>query len=288
MNQKLLPLFVVIALFVTTLSSCEKDDPTPSPGQPISMTAKIDSVAWASQFKSLSAGIFNNSSFFAGMAADSSEIKIEISQKVELNQTYSLSFMSGNFASYSKNGTIWVNSNTLNTGSITITSINPITRRVSAIFNFNAYSFSNNTFVNVTDGVISNVRYQVPVTSTGNTLTVKVDNVPFDPTVIEGYDDSVELTVYGTDALGERGVGITMPSSIMPGTYTITDPISSPIYAIYQHDASIVTFATTGTLVITSNNVSINKIEGTFHFMSDQFGSPPVFDLTDGVFSVSY
>ena len=92
--------------------------------------------------------------------------------------------------------------------------------------------------------------------------------------------------------IGRRGntenIGIVLPDNILPGTYDLD--FFGDYVAIYNQDSSgNNAFASdSGTVTITTHNVTTKKIVGTFNFVGSSFFSPTTKNITNGTFDVTY
>lgn len=281
-------------------SSCSKDDDddnrsTPPPSNPAPtavMTAKVDNVNWSSLSNRASGSIISGTSNLTGVANDSSMITMTITQNITVG-TYGLGPSSGNagvFAtSTSGSAPAWSsNGNPACYGTLTVTSMDQTNKRFSGTFSFKAWRATDNTFREITNGVFTDVPYVTSISGGGsNTFTIKIDGVTFTPAVVSGSVALGNLTIVASDSQGSKSVGLTMPATVTPGTYSMTS--FGTYYGQYNPNSSTYTMSNSGTLTITAHNTSAKTISGTCSFVSTPFGqSTPTFNLTNGAFSITY
>ena len=182
------------------------------------------------------------------------------------------------------------NANPLSSGHLTITSIDTTNKRINGTFAFNAWRATDNTFKNITAGEFENVTYTTTINSTGNnTFTIKIDNVTFTPAVITGtYVQMMNnIMINAADNVGSKAVGLTVPSTVTPGTYNLA-PFGT-YSGQYNPNAQEFNASTSGTITISSHNVSTKNIVGTCSFIAEPLGGgPPTYNLTAGAFNITY
>jgi hypothetical protein len=291
---------VAIALFVFVLAGCKKDDSddssstNPPPASTASMTALVDNVAWASISNRAAAGIVNNTSNLTGVANDSTVITLTVTEEIELNGVYDLGVGSGNVGIFSPSTSgsapAWSsNGNPACYGTLTVTVMDTVNKKISGTFEFKAWRATDNTFREVTSGVFTNVPYTTTISGTGNnTFSVKIDGVTFNPAVIAGVANMGNIMITASDNMGSKSVGLTIPETIAVGTYPIGG-IGATYYGQYNPNSATFTVSVSGALTVTSHNTSTNTIAGTFSFDSEPItGPPPTYVLTNGSFTITY
>jgi hypothetical protein len=157
---------------------------------------------------------------------------------------------------------------------------------ISAEFSFIAYNEAETDSIYMRQGIA----YQVPF-GTGffipspdpDLFSAQIDGNAFLPAAndIEVFDNgSAGIEISG--AIGSAELIISIPQNASPGTYAF-DMMSG---AVGQYsDGTNTSGAVSGEIVVTAHNTTTDFIEGTFEFMTD---APNVFDVTSGVFRVSY
>jgi hypothetical protein len=175
---------------------------------------------------------------------------------------------------------------TLNTGSITITSINTTNNTISGTFNFTGY-WSDTTVTNIlptvfSNGVFTNLPY-VTQSPTNDTFYAKVDGAEFVDTfiqtVISGTGSDELINIDATDA-NLNSILLVIDSELSAGTYQISNGLVLGLCTFDDVDFE----STNGTIVIQSK--SATRIKGTFNFeISDGTNTKQV---TQGAFDVEY
>ncbi|NDB03136.1 MAG: hypothetical protein EBY38_05660 [Flavobacteriaceae bacterium] len=125
----------------------------------------------------------------------------------------------------------------------------------------------------ITEGALV-IDYLPDASIAENTLMAEVDGVSFAATSVEvllnpSYDTTyIELT--GIDAENNQSIALSFPIDITPGTYDLTDAITSGEESVGLFNPDIenaqLFFATPGELIISSYQYSDGVIEGSFSF----------------------
>lgn len=118
-----------------------------------------------------------------------------------------------------------------------------------------------------------------------NIIRANVDSKLFTTQVISGTTVAGRITLAGSTTTGSQAMTIIIPATIKPGTYKLT---STGSYLIeYKATSNNVYAASSGELIITSHDLSLKKLKGTFNFKGQNLQGNTV-DVTNGSFSVSY
>ncbi|HCQ13563.1 DUF6252 family protein [Flavobacterium sp.] len=182
-----------------------------------------------------------------------------------------------------------INNPTENTGSITITSIDTVNKKISGTFSFKGYwSNADETGVlpiDFTNGVFTNVPY-INMEETGDTFFAKVNGTEFvDVDILTteigvGSQDFISIAAQNS-ALDAITVSVRSDQGV--GTYPITGNVATDVVqAIYDfNDANYL--AVSGTVTIQEKTAT--HIKGTFSFVTN--GATP-FTISEGSFDVDY
>lgn len=183
------------------------------------------------------------------------------------------------------------NANYTDDSTITITSINTTTKKISGTFQFTGlrYNSLNKGETKVfTKGSFTDISFVSEiVVKNDNTLSVKVDNVNFVPTTINATSSMGKLNIYCSKGL--ETVTLFVPNTIKAGNYTVGD--SSMNYVLrYSKDmtGSGIFDGQSGTITILSHDISKKTISGTFTGTVKSYTANEKHELTAGSFSVSY
>ena len=134
-------------------------------------------------------------------------------------------------------------------------------------------------------------------TGTGNSTTTssffaKVDGVEFlEDTVYVNMMNLGGSTILTISAAKNnyQSIGLTFPSDIAAGTYTLSS--FGDYRAQYNYSQTAIGFGGAGTVTITTHNTSEKKMVGTFSFIAteivDQTNLGP-FNITEGSFDITY
>ncbi|MFN0204123.1 MAG: DUF6252 family protein [Bacteroidia bacterium] len=280
--------------------------PFPTP-PPFTFVAKGQPVGYSTTFASIAAGAItivgtdgaggqlaitlnNQTSFQTG----SYPLLRENTGQAPVNQAIYIAAAGENYSSFT--------SGNLPDGTVTITSVNTTTQRISGIFNFYGYNAWNGSNTHVNNGAFNDVPYTttpqfLPLGS--NSFTCKIDGNNFVANAIQGSTGTVPGTIAlvgsYTDAAKGEMIAITIPSNIIPGTYDLKygfgvdhtiryDYTSGTTQNVYVPDNG-----QPGTLVIQSHDPVAKKIKGTFsvlNIFSAQLSSN--LHLTNGAFDITY
>jgi len=175
---------------------------------------------------------------------------------------------------------------TEDTGSVTITSIDTVNKKISGTFSYKGY-WSNQSEtgvlpINFTNGVFTNVSY-IDQPETGDTFFAKVNGTEFvdvDLLAIEigvGSDNYISIGAQNSDL---NSITVSVKDDLNSGTYPITGSMSTDhVQAIYKVN-NVSQNAISGSIIITSKTST--RIKGTFSF-STTGGS---YSVTEGAFDV--
>lgn len=182
-----------------------------------------------------------------------------------------------------------VNNPTENTGSITITTIDTVNKKISGTFSFKGY-WSNTDETGVlpidfTNGVFTNVPY-ITMEETGDTFFAKVNGTEFvdvDILTTEIGVGSQEFISIAAQNSALDAITVSVRSDQGVGTYPITGNVATDVVqAIYDfNDANYL--AVSGTVTIQEKTAT--HIKGTFSFVTN--GATP-FTISEGSFDVDY
>ena len=182
------------------------------------------------------------------------------------------------------------NATTSTGGSVDITSIDTVNKKISGTFRFTAYRAIDSLQRTITSGSFTNITYATttpPAVST-DTFTVKIDGVTFNPFTIQGLHITIlnQLSILGTDQAGLKSVSVYLPDTVTPGTYPITG-LGGSYFGQYNKNATTFLASDTGTVTILEHNTSTRRIRGTFSFHATELLLPTdQSQLTEGYFSV--
>lgn len=123
-------------------------------------------------------------------------------------------------------------------------------------------------------------------------FSVKINDTAFTPTSLNVQKASslIVITATQTSGLFAKVVMLTMPENVVAGTYDLQATGSYlGSYAGGSGTSGSIFLSTSGKLTITEHNTTTKVIKGTFFFEgTDQLGSGPNAQLTEGSFTVQY
>lgn len=182
-----------------------------------------------------------------------------------------------------------INNPTENTGSITITTIDTVNKKISGTFSFKGYwSNADETGVlpiDFTNGVFTNVPY-TNIEDTGDTFFAKVNGTEFVDVDILTAEFEVTGQSYisiGAQNAALNSITVSVKSEQGVGTYPITgNTTADAVQAIYNFE-DVSYNAVSGTVTIQEKTAT--HIKGTFSFVTN--GATP-FTISEGSFDVDY
>lgn len=178
---------------------------------------------------------------------------------------------------------------TEDTGSITITNIDTVNKKISGTFTFKGYWSNEDEAgvlpINFTNGVFTNVPY-INSSETGDSFYAKVGGVEFvdvDIIISEiGLGDQ-EFIGIGAQDSNLNSITVSVRTDAGVGTYPITGNIATDIaQAIYDYNDESYS-AVSGSVTILEKTAT--RIKGTFNFVTE--GTTP-FTISEGNFDVEY
>ena len=298
---RILFLFIVLTVSSMAFYSCQKEisDPNGSTSTPSTASgdfrAKINGVQWVASSSSAS----KLSGFISIAGTGSGKLIVMTLQDsgvhhYTLNQTsmqagaYSDSASGSNIAFTTNGGSTPSQSG----GSVDITSIDIVNKKISGTFRFTVYRPIDSTQRSITEGSFTNVSYATttPPASSTDSFRVKTDGVPFTAFSVLNNHLTMgnQITISGTDQGGTKTVGVLLPDNATPGTYQITGVLG--MYSgTYNSDAITYFASDTGTIQVLENNLTTKRLRGNFNFHAKQFPLGTMeSQLTEGYFSVIY
>lgn len=176
-----------------------------------------------------------------------------------------------------------------NTGSITITNINTVTKTISGTFNFKGYwsdtDVTNIPPVQFTNGVFTNIPYTDQVES-GDTFFAKVNGSEFvedDLLVVELGINGQDFYSIGAQNTALNSMTVSVRTNIGVGTYPITGNNATDVVQIIYDFENVDYRGVSGNVTITEKTAT--RLKGTFSCVTD--GATP-FTISEGTFDVAY
>jgi hypothetical protein len=176
-----------------------------------------------------------------------------------------------------------------NLGTITITSLDIVNKKVSGNFNFKGY-WSDTTVPmapkNFTNGSFTNISFTTQV-SNPDSFSASVNGAAFtNPTI------AVVTTTIGSESYisiaGNRTndrISLTIKESAVVGTYTITGATTDAVQASYKITSP--TYDQQANIgIVTITEKTNDRIKGTFNFSTPN--TPLPYAITNGAFDVEY
>lgn len=175
---------------------------------------------------------------------------------------------------------------------VTITSIDATTKKISGTFEFTGIRFAANSKGEtkvLSKGTFTNITYSGDTaTQNGNTFSAKIDGTSFVTSGVRSIATSGKINIIGRKGSIEN-IAISVPAAVNPGTYEVEALGQDYILTYIENSSSEGIFQVlSGTIVIINNDTTKRTINGTF---KGSFKSPltsKTHEITDGAFSVSY
>lgn len=197
---------------------------------------------------------------------------------------------SGNNISFTSNAS---DDPSLAGGSVNVTSIDTVNKRMSGTFSFRVFRPTDSTSVNITLGSFTNISYSTSLTPVNNTdtLYVTVDDTLYNATLVGGVAAFGRINITGTNSTNTQSLGISIPDTTTVGTYTLSSIINQTYYGGWNNTTSSETLeSSVGSVTITLHNIATKRIRGTFNFTAVPFigTTGPTRQLTAGFFAITY
>lgn len=261
--------------------------------------AKIDGTQWVADRFAQGARISNIINI-SGLGLDKKVLTISVKDSGVHQYTLAWDNTSGGAGAYMDSSLADVTAFTSNAGltpaegggTLNITSIDEVNKKMSGTFSFKAKRYTDNTYRDITEGVFTDIPYitTLPPGNSTDTFNVKIDGTAFVPTLVNGLSVSMlsNIVIQGSDGTGTKAVAVYFPNDITPGIYPIGG-IGDPQYGQYNIDASTFLLSSTGTLEILFHDRATKRIRGKFSFTASPLaGGSPIAQITEGYFSVTY
>lgn len=303
--QKLLFSLIILSGIVF-FQSCQQEivDPNASTsGVNGNFRAKIDGVQWVAN-AATGANRLNGLISITGRSNDRKYITITLTDSGVHN--YTLDDMSFNAAAYIDstlaNPISFTTNQGLNPGdaggTVRITTIDTVNKRISGTFSFKVFRQQDGLQRTMTEGSFTNLAYAttLPPANATDTFNVKIGGTAWLPVSITGVKTPAvgplpaTIAIVANNATATKTVGLIMPATITPGTYTL-DFFGGTYIGQYNPDTDPAhsQASTTGTLTILSHNTTTKRIRGTFAFHAETIVPPTLStELTEGFFAVTY
>ncbi len=174
-------------------------------------------------------------------------------------------------------------------GWVNIAKIDKVKKTMSGTFQLKMYREMDSSTVMITEGVFENLSYAttLPPASTTDTFRVKINGTSWTPASLVGVVNFGSISVVANELTLNKTVGLTMPSDITPGSYTL-DFLGGQYIGLYNPSLNTTLASTSGTLTILEHNTSTKRIRGNFNFVAEPVLGGTAVNLTEGYFSVKY
>jgi len=181
-----------------------------------------------------------------------------------------------------------------NTGSITISNIDTVNKKISGTFEYKGYWSDTTTTsilpVQFASGVFTNIPYAINIPVSNDSFFANVDGAEFVEnqidgsliTNVSGMPD--QISIVGSKTNGDS-VGLNIVRSLTVGTYNFTGPLGAQVNGRCLFD-NILYSADSGSLTITSKTDT--RIKGTFNMIVKNFTTSATKTITAGTFDVEY
>ncbi len=271
------------------------------PGEVVTgnFTAKIDGTPWVADRFAQGARISNIINI-SGLGLDKKVLTISVKDSGVHQYTLAWDNTSGGAGAFMDSSLADVTAFTSNAGltptegggTLNITAIDEVNKKMSGTFSFKAKRSTDNTYRDITEGIFTDIPYitTLPPGNATDTFNVKIDGAAFVPASVSGLGVALlsNIVVQGYDAIGIKTVAVYFPNDITTGVYVIGG-LADLYYGQYNVDASTFLASSTGTLEILFHDPATRRIRGRFSFTASPLtGGPPVAQITEGYFAVTY
>lgn len=189
----------------------------------------------------------------------------------------------------------------LNTGSISLSSINTNTNSATGTFNFGAYDILAQTSVTITNGMFTNLPIYDSLAMLQSTagyysfgsLSVLENGLSWKPTVVFAKKDTTPIiSIVGSNGDFLKRITVWFPAYTPPGTYPL-DTIGTIMHGVICEellDTLKFFLPGSGSITITQNNPLTHDVKGYFSADLENFKSDtlPHRIYTNGVFKARY
>jgi hypothetical protein len=303
-------LFILLVSFISVfvITACQKevdfDASNPAnPNPPVASTgnfrAKINGTQWVAN-KAAGAARFGGVINLSGLSNDRKILTITLTDSgvhryilsdITMNAAAMVDSNDANpFSFVSNQGTYPTTSG----GEVNITAIDTAKKTMTGTFSFKMYRDMDSTMKTITEGSFTNLSYatSMPPSAATDTFRVKIDGVSWTPASVMGVAVPImnQIAVNATSSNASKTVGLTFPSTITAGTYTL-DILGFTYIGQYNPDTDPMhsKASVSGTLTILEHNTSTKRIRGNFNFRGEEIATPANFsNITEGYFSVKY
>ncbi|WP_395044519.1 DUF6252 family protein [Flavobacterium sp.] len=180
----------------------------------------------------------------------------------------------------------------VDTAEVNIVSLNSTTTNITGTFKFTGVRFGGTGGTTLQTKVFTNGQFNLTYTTnttspTENTFFAKLNGADFTPTNIDGFKNSGIISLVGRRGSVEN-IGLFLPDNVTPGTYDISFGGEYSGTYILNSTGEGVFGGDSGSITITSHDVTNKKIIGTFNFIGTSFFSPATYNVSVGTFNITY
>lgn len=254
-----------------------------------SLSATINGVNWTADQSAMaiSSGLMNISGLDASGKIITLTLNTEQAGTFTLNQTL---LHAGAYVEFS--GAVAHTSNATPEvgGTVTVTEINLDEGWASGTFSFKAFRFTDNTTVEITNGVFTKVALPDPSTAPNNgNMSAKIDGTTWEASSVNTVKENLLNTIGISGVNGDQTIGITLPSDITVGEHELSFAFfPTAQYTIGPTLNSQILVLDEGSVNITKHDTQNKIIEGSFSFTAYELLGTATAEITEGSFSASY
>lgn len=311
-------LLLLLSLFASLFVGCSKEfseengnlpGSTGTPGTPGTpgnqgqvtgdFRAKINGEQWIAN-RVAGASRMNGLISLTGISTQGRQLVITLTDSGA--RTYRLNSNALNFAAYVDSTdtnrtpftTVESNQDSLAGGTLTITNLDEVNKRISGTFIFKVYRTQDGKKKSFTEGKFTNLSYgtTLPPANSNDTFRVKLGGVPFVGSSIIVINTFGKINVTYSDANNTKNVSLSINEAITVGNAYTWSGFGDNM-AIYNEglvNPPVTYLGAGGNLTILEHNTTTKRIRGTFNFVANTFPTPtpPAKTFTEGYFSVKY
>jgi len=293
-------LFTISMLVALLFVSCSKDDNTipevtTDPIEAASMTALVDGEEWAASPNFEPVAFLYNDYITIG-ALSSSNYEMNLMLYGTSVGYYNLNPEMGSQLYYRRSGENTydskLNNENLNFGFIDIEEIDSENQIMSGTFETEVHYFFNELSTGsktITEGKFTNVPIIDKRDPDAESLYTEIDGRPLNTINLSGYISQGALVISGEDGAQSEKIQLSMSPEVVEGSYDLGDT-SNPIFNAQYNPlfSNVLHTANAGVLTITSHDTGTKIIEGSFNFETPNVDGDGSFEISGGLFRVTY
>lgn len=279
---------MILSIAIISCTKDEKREDAPvvtlPPGDQI-FTAKVNGIDWTASGKKC---IMSTKGITTLQGTGIGGTTITISANDTVENSYILNMLSTHQGTVEANDLFYSTTKNLGTGGqFDINNINKKDSVISGTFAFTGYNSTSSEYIEVTDGVFTDIEYVLKEPSiTDNSLRANIDDVLFLADTVTGLATNDTIHIIGRSLPDTTSVEFKVPINIESGVYQLS--MNGAYRGFYKQNDSTYMQSFSGTLTIESHQDILQTIEGKFEFSATIPLTTTSAQLTDGSFQLFY